>query len=56
MRRRDRLLLTDDRSDAGGEWTWDAQLGGNPRLGTQMYPAVLPATAAGSSNRLRCTR
>jgi NTE family protein len=31
-----RLLLTDIGS-IGAEWIWDAQLGGNPRLGTQLY-------------------
>ncbi|MEO8314438.1 MAG: patatin-like phospholipase family protein [Pseudomonadota bacterium] len=31
-----RLLLTDVGS-IGAEWIWDAQLGGNPRLGTQIY-------------------
>ncbi len=31
-----RLLLTDVGS-IGAEWIWDAQLGGNPRLGTRIY-------------------
>jgi NTE family protein len=31
-----RLLFTDLWS-VGAEWVWDAQLGGNPRLGTQLY-------------------
>lgn len=31
-----RLLLTDI-NDFGAEWVWDAQLGGNPRLGTELY-------------------
>jgi NTE family protein len=31
-----RLLFTDVGS-IGAEWIWDAQLGGNPRVGTQIY-------------------
>lgn len=31
-----RLLLT-DLNKFGAEWVWDAQLGGNPRLGTELY-------------------
>jgi NTE family protein len=31
-----RLLFTDVGS-IGAEWIWDAQLGGNPRVGTQLY-------------------
>jgi NTE family protein len=31
-----RLLLT-DLGTLGAEWIWDAQLGGNPRVGTQLY-------------------
>jgi NTE family protein len=31
-----RLLFT-DLGSTGAEWIWDAQLGGNPRLGTQLY-------------------
>lgn len=31
-----RLLLTDINS-LGAEWVWDGQLGGNPRLGTELY-------------------
>lgn len=36
-----RLLLTDV-SIYGAEWIWDAQLGGNPRLGTQLYLPFSP--------------
>lgn len=34
-----RLLITDlgDFGSLGAEWIWDAQLGGNPRIGTQLY-------------------
>jgi NTE family protein len=31
-----RVLLTDI-NDLGAEWVWDAQLGGNPQLGTELY-------------------
>ncbi len=31
-----RLVFTDI-DTVGAEWTWDAQLGGNPRVGTQVY-------------------
>jgi NTE family protein len=31
-----RLLLT-DLNRYGAEWVWDGQLGGNPRLGTELY-------------------
>jgi NTE family protein len=31
-----RLLFT-DLGSTGAEWIWDAQLGGNPRVGTQLY-------------------
>ncbi|MEO6185426.1 MAG: patatin-like phospholipase family protein [Steroidobacteraceae bacterium] len=36
-----RLLFTDINS-LGAEWVWDAQLGGNPRLGTQLYLPFSP--------------
>lgn len=36
-----RLLITDIQG-TGTEWVWDGQVGGNPRLGTQLYMPLGP--------------